>query len=156
MTECAWCGAEIDPGERVYRHCCRGHRDAATAAVKALRDQYDGEWRPVMTDRTMDCGAIGQLMRESADALENCGWRGLADELRSAAKKVLAMECRSVALSVPDVERIVAWASLWRGYHDPHWSPDDDELFSRLQCIAFGLTEEKSVGPGGGEAEAPD
>jgi ribosomal protein L24E len=49
MTECAWCGAEIDPGERVYRrreepreaYCCRSHRDAATAAVKALRDQYD-------------------------------------------------------------------------------------------------------------------
>jgi hypothetical protein len=56
-----------------------------------------------------------------------------------------AMECRSVALTVPDIERIVAWASLWRGYHDPPWSPEDDDLFSRLQAIAYGETEQESV-----------
>jgi hypothetical protein len=49
MIECAWCGAEIEPGDRIYRrraepheaYCSRSHRDAATAAVKALHDHYD-------------------------------------------------------------------------------------------------------------------
>jgi hypothetical protein len=58
LVECAWCGAEIEAADRIYRrreeareaYCSRAHRDAAQAAVRALRDQWE-EMRSAGDDR---------------------------------------------------------------------------------------------------------